>query len=299
MGNFKTPLRYPGGKQRLSPFINELLSANDINGHYVEPYAGGAGVAMELLLSRKVDYVHLNDSYLGIYAFWHTIIHHHEKLCAKILSASLTVDEWKLRRGIVRRCDSSDLFELGYSIFYINRCNRSGMLSGGLIGGLDQTGNYKMDARFNRDDLVRRIEAIAIFSDRISLTNMDAEDYILNYIPNLPSNALVYLDPPYYNKASDLYLNSYKKEDHQELSKVIQEKIQHRWVLSYDGVNEILGLYNERRHFLYDLQYTAAKVYKGKEVFIFGDTMKLPTECSMPNVLVGLENLILPDTARL
>ncbi len=269
MGNFKTPLRYPGGKQRLTPFIKEILSANDINGHYVEPYAGGAGVGIELLLSRNVNHIHLNDSYVGIYAFWYAILNYTEEFCRLISTASMTVEEWKLRKEIVKRADITNLLELGFSLFYLNRCNRSGVLSAGLIGGLDQTGNYKMDARFSKNDLIRRIETIGIFRDQISISNLDAEYYINNYIPNLPMNCLVYLDPPYYNKASDLYLNSYLKSDHARLANVVQNDINHRWILSYDGVNEILDLYIERRHFLYDLQYTAAKVYKGKEVFVF------------------------------
>ncbi|WP_259070339.1 DNA adenine methylase [Mucilaginibacter sp. X4EP1] len=292
MGNFKTPLRYPGGKQRLTPFVNEILDINKIDGHYVEPFAGGAGVGIELLLSKKVNHIHLNDSFIGIYAFWYAILNHTEEFCRLISTASMTVDEWKLRKEIVKRADTTDLLELGFSLFYLNRCNRSGVLSAGIIGGLDQTGNYKMDARFSRNDLIRRIETIGIFRDQVTITNMDAEQYIYNYIPNLPLNSLVYLDPPYYNKGSDLYLNSYLKGDHSRLANVIQNEIQHRWILSYDGVSEIINLYDERRHFLYDLQYTAAKVYKGKEVFVFCDDIILPNNSILKHVDLGLSNLV-------
>lgn len=293
MGDFKTPLRYPGGKQRLTPFIEELILENDIeNGNYVEPYAGGAGVAIQLLLNRKVSNIHLNDSDFGIYSFWHSVINRPEELCKMILSASLTIDEWRKRKEIVKKCDKRKILELGFSIFYLNRCNRSGVLSAGVIGGLDQTGNYKMDARFSRNDLIRRIEAIARYKDNIFLTNCDAEYYIKNYIPNLPKNTLVYLDPPYYEKGSDLYLNSYKKVDHERISKVIQSEIKHKWILSYDGVPDIVNLYKKRRHFLYDLQYSVAKVYKGKEIFVFADKIKLPNHCSLKHIDIGLDNLV-------
>ncbi len=292
MGQFKTPLRYPGGKQRLTPFITEILEANEITGHYVEPYAGGAGVAIELLVSRKINNVHLNDSHLGIYAFWHTLINSAEELCRKISSASMTVEEWRKQQQIVKNPVDHSLFDLGFAIFFLNRVNRSGVLSGGVIGGLNQTGNYKMDARFNRNDLIRRIELISLFSDRIHISNMDGENYIDNYIPNLPADTLIYLDPPYYNKASELYLNSYKKSDHADLAIAIQNRINHPWILSYDGVPEILSLYNERRHFLYDLQYSAATVQKGKEVFIFDDNLTLPQQCSLPHVNIGLQCLL-------
>lgn len=292
MSKFKTPLRYPGGKQKLTPFIREILETNNIGGHYIEPYAGGAGVAIELLLSKSVKHIHLNDSDSAIYAFWHSVVNKPEELCRMISSASLTVEEWRKRKSIVQKGNKNDLLELGFSVFYLNRCNRSGVLSAGVIGGNDQTGNFKMDARFSRNDLIRRIETIAIFKKQISVSNLDAEYYINNYIPNVPEDSLIYFDPPYYEKGSELYLNSYKPEDHQRLAKLIQKNVTHNWVLSYDGVPEILSLYKKRRHFLYDLQYSAGKNYKGKEVFVFNDKLKLPIVCKLENIQEGLKNLV-------
>ena len=277
----RTPLRYPGGKQKLTPFIEEILVCNEIDGHYVEPYAGGAGVAIELLLSRKVKNIHLNDSDIRLYSFWHTVVNENERLCRKILSASLTIEEWKKRREILKFPEKHDLFEIGYSTFFMNRCNRSGVLKAGVIGGLNQDGNYKMNARFTRNDLIRRIELIGLYSDSISVTCMDAEDFIKNGIPKLDSNCLIYLDPPYFNKAKDLYLNSYLLDDHHRLSSVVQRSINKRWVLSYDNVPEITSLYNERRNFTYNLQYSAATHYKGKEVFVFCDDLILPKKCGL------------------
>lgn len=289
----KTPLRYPGGKSKLTPFILEMLVENNISGHYVEPYAGGAGVGIQLLLSRKVNHIHLNDSDFGIYAFWHSVLNKNEEFCQMISEASMTVKEWRRQQGIFKKGDRRKKLELGFSLFYLNRCNRSGILNAGVIGGLDQTGNYKMDARFSRNDLIRRIETIGLFKDKISISNFDAEYYIQNYIPNLPEgDTLVYLDPPYYEKGSDLYPNHYDKSDHKQLAKVIQKEIRHKWVLSYDGVPEILDLYKKRRHFIYDLQYSVAKSYKGKEVFVFSDRLKLPKQCKLKQIELGMENLV-------
>ncbi len=292
MGQFKTPLRYPGGKQRLSPFIAEILSANKITGHYVEPYAGGSGVAIELLLSKKVENIHLNDSDFGIYCFWYCVINKTKELCELISSASLTIKEWRYRQAVVKKCDKRKILEMGFSVFYLNRCNRSGVLSAGVIGGLNQEGNYKMDARFSKNDLIQRIESIALHKNKISITNFDAEYYIENYIPNLPNNTLVYLDPPYYEKGAELYLNSYKKNDHARLSIAIQKDIKHKWVLSYDGVPDIINLYKTKRHFIYNLQYSAAKVYKGKEVFVFCNKLKLPKVCSLKHIEIGMSNMV-------
>jgi len=292
----KTPLRYPGGKSKLTPFILELLVENNISGHYVEPYAGGAGVGIQLLLSKKVNHIHLNDSDFGIYAFWHSVLNKNEEFCDMVAGASMTVKEWRRQQEIFRKGDKRKKLEVGFSVFYLNRCNRSGILNAGVIGGLDQTGNYKMDARFSRNDLIRRIETIGVYKDKISISNFDAEYYIKNYIPNLPENdTLIYLDPPYYEKGGDLYLNAYSKSDHTQLANVIQREIKHKWVLSYDGVLEILNLYEKRRHFLYDLQYSVNKVYKGKEVFVFCDKLKLPLKCQLNYIEEGMHNIVNPQ----
>lgn len=292
MGKFKTPLRYPGGKQRLTPFIEEILLENNIDGHYCEPFAGGSGVAIQLLLAKKVNHIHLNDCDFGIYAFWYSVLNFTDELCNMIATASMTVDEWRQRKQIVKDCDKTKILELGFSVFYLNRCNRSGVLSAGVIGGLDQKGNYKMDARFSRNDLIRRIETIALFKEKITITNLDAERYIETYIPQLPENTLIYLDPPYYEKGSLLYLNAYKKSDHARLAEAIQNNINHKWILSYDGVPDIIDLYLDRRHFLYDLQYSAAKVYKGREIFVFCDDLRLPSNSSLKNIEIGIQNLV-------
>lgn len=285
MSRYRTPLRYPGGKQKLAPFVLEILQANDlVGGHYVEPYAGGAGVGLELLMDNHVKKIHLNDSSFPVYAFWRSVQKNPEELCRMIATASLTVAEWKVRREIVRQPKGHSQLEVGFSVFYLNRCNRSGVLSGGLIGGLAQDGNWKMDARFPRNELIRRIEAIALRASSIVLKNWDAERFIEQYVPTLPKNTLVYCDPPYFDKANRLYLNSYDEEDHRRIAKVIQSSLNRKWLVSYDSVPEIIEYYGKRRSFTYDLQYNASRVYLGREVFIFSDDLQLPRESSLRNI---------------
>lgn len=285
MSRHQTPLRYPGGKQRLSPFIVELMVENGlVGGHYAEPYAGGAGIAIELLLSQIVSHIYLNDSSRPVYAFWNSVISHPEELCRRIRSASLTIEEWKKQREILRHADQHDELDVGYSTFYLNRCNRSGVLTGGVIGGLDQTGTWKIDARFPRNELIRRIENIAVKRDAITVRNWDAEQFIVEYIPSLPAQTLVYCDPPYYSLSSRLYLNQYDAEDHARVAKIIQEQLHTKWVVSYDSAPQILSYYGNRRSFLYDLQYNASRVYKGREVFVFSDNIVIPTKSSLPYI---------------
>jgi len=293
MGKYKTPLRYPGGKQKIAPFIIEILEENDlVGGQYVEPYAGGAGVAIELLLRDVISHIHLNDSCPGVFSFWHSILNKTEEFCRRISRVPLHIDEWKKQREIFINSKNADRLDLGFATFYLNRCNRSGILSGGVIGGLNQNGKWKMDARFPRNELIRRIEAIAEKKRYIHLKNGDAERFIIEYLPKLPLQTLVYCDPPYFNKSKNLYQNHYTPEDHAHISNVIQNKIRHPWVVSYDSNPSILTYYQQYRHFVYTLQYNAALVYKGHEVFIFSENLKIPNESLVPYINQALETLI-------
>jgi DNA adenine methylase len=289
----RTPLRYPGGKQRLAPFLYEILVANDlVGGDYVEPYAGGAGAALELLLSRHVSNIHLNDSSIAIFSFWKSVLYETDKFCRLITSASLTVEEWRRQQSIIKQPEFYSELEVGFSAFFLNRVNRSGVISGGIIGGINQTGEWKMDARFTRSELIKRVEAIAYRRENIHISNMDAEVYIKKYIPKTPVKTLVYCDPPYYEKSGGLYLDDYNKKDHERLSRTIQEKLSRKWILSYDGADDIVSYYSDRTYFLYDLQYSAARVYKGKEIFIFADTLQLPTSSSLEFIDPNLKKLV-------
>lgn len=285
MSRYATPLRYPGGKQKISPFIEELLISNKIvGGHYAEAYAGGAGIAMDLLVNGKVSYVHINDSCSAVYAFWRSVLLDTEEFCRRISRASLTVTEWRHQKMVLGRPKEFERLDLGFSTFYLNRCNRSGILTGGLIGGIHQSGDWRMDARFPRKELISRIEAIALKKKYLKVSNLDAEKFIQQKIPKLPRETLVYFDPPYFHKADRLYLNHYKPNDHSRIAKIIQKDVKRPWLVSYDNAPEITRCYSKKRSFSYDLQYNAAKVYLGSEVFFFSDKLKIPKNSAVEGI---------------
>lgn len=287
-----TPLRYPGGKQKVAPFIGEIIVANKLEGcHYAEPYAGGAGVAIELLITGKASHIHLNDACLPLYAFWRSVLSKTDEFCSRISRASLTVDEWRRQRDVLRQPRNVGQLDLGFSFFYLNRCNRSGIASGGVIGGLSQTGKWKIGARFPRKELIRRVEVIGSKRSSFTVTNKDAERFIIDDLPKLPRQTLVYCDPPYFNKADRLYLNHYKPADHARIAKVIQCKLKKPWVVSYDSAPEIRSLYSKRSHFLYDLQYNAGSAYKGTEAFFFSDKVMVPSISAVRFISDALVNL--------
>ncbi len=284
-----TPLRYPGGKQKLAPFLFEVIRANKLAGcSYVEPFAGGAGAAIALLFKGYVSKVHLNDACLGVYSFWSSVLSETDAFCKKIDSAVMSVEEWRRQKEILLRPDEFSEIQVGFSLFYLNRVNRSGIVaSGGLIGGLRQDGDWKMDVRFNKKDLIRRVEAIASRRKSINVYRLDAEIFLKECLPSIDGDPLLYCDPPYYCKADKLYLNYYKSEDHERLARAIQ-KIPQRWIVSYDAAPQVIQNYPNQRSFIYDLQYNAGKAYKGREVLIFSDDLEIPRESALPSLDVAV-----------
>lgn len=175
-------------------------------GTYIEPFSGGAAIALALAIDGYMNRIVINDYDRSIYAFWHTVLYRTERLINKIQDTPLTIEEWLNQREIQRQKQDAELFELGFSTFFLNRTNRSGVLKAGVIGGLEQTGPYKIDARYNKKQLIERITLIAKHRDKFIIHNDDAINLLRRY-RNIASKNLVYLDPPYYEKGRELYVN--------------------------------------------------------------------------------------------
>lgn len=274
---FYTPLRYPGGKGKLVPYIKNLFEANGlVDGIYVEPYAGGAGVALELVLHEYVKKVYINDISAGVSAFWRSVLDNTDALCAMISSANLTMDEWRRQRDIQNRPEEHDDLTLGFSTFFLNRTNRSGIIAAGVIGGKEQKGIWKMDARFNTADLIQRIHVIARIRNRIQFHQQDALDFLDSVVPSLPEKSLIYLDPPYYVKGSELYLHHYQHDDHVKIAKHIAQFQNRNWIVSYDNAPEVRPLYSKFRNIVYGLSYSAQGHHKGAEIMFFSNGLTIP-----------------------
>jgi DNA adenine methylase len=271
-----SPLRYPGGKGTLAPYVRELLDLNGLaGGEYAEPFAGGAGVALDLLYSGYVSHIHINDLDPLIHAFWHAAIHETERFVERIQSVELSVETWLEAREKKRFPDLHDTFELGFAAFLMNRTNRSGILNGGLIGGLAQSGTWKLDCRFNRDELADRVQRLGFFRSCISLSKQDAAEFLVQKSAALGSRALFYIDPPYYVKGAYLYENHYSHHDHVALSKVIAE-IRHPWLVTYDNAPQIRNIYRGMRQEQFDIGYSARNHGIGAEVMVFSPCLETP-----------------------
>lgn len=273
---FSTPLRYPGGKGKFSHFVKQIFETNDLlDGHYVEPYAGGAGVALELLFHEYASHIHINDLDPAIYSFWLAAVHHTEELCKLIYDTPVTIENWHEQKKVLLNIEQHSLLEVALATFYLNRTNRSGILKAGVIGGLAQSGKWKLDVRYNKDDLTRRIELIGRFKNRIHVYNMDAVALLEDIVPSLPSKTLLYLDPPYYLKGSGLYRNFYGHDDHVKIASVLNN-VKSPWIVSYDNVHQIKEIYEQYRQDEYFLSYTAQDKKKGSEVMIYGPDVVIP-----------------------
>lgn len=271
-----TPLRYPGGKSQLAPLVIDLLKTNDLlYGEYAEPFAGGAGIALTLLLNSYVSRIYLNDIDPAIHAFWHSVLHDTNALCQRVTDTQVTMDEWHRQRAIYLDPTCADLGAKGFATLFLNRTNRSGILRGGVIGGLNQDGSYKLDCRFNRGDLVRKIRRIATHAEQIELSCLDAATFITTVVPRTSEDTLVNLDPPYYGKGPELYTNFYRHDDHAALADAVG-RMQRHWMVTYDDTPEIRRLYSRWRCFSSSLTYSAQVKRTGVEMLVVDDDLHLP-----------------------
>lgn len=257
-GSHASPLRYPGGKATLAGFFESTIRALGLDKPtYIEPYAGGAGAGLELLLKGVVGRVVINDLDPAIHACWKAMVKDSERFLGLLATTPLTVDEWRKQREIYRHRGDSDAdpLALGFATFYLNRTSRSGVLGAGVIGGLAQAGTYKIDARFDKETLRARIEKLAELSGKIRVTKQDGAARLREYLPK--DNVFAYVDPPYVEKGSSLYMSAFKEEDHRELARVLNGRSNRNWVLTYDVADLIKSLYKAREVSEFRLLYSA------------------------------------------
>lgn len=277
-GAFVSPLRYPGGKGRLGPWIASLLKANNLEGGcYVEPYAGGAGVAMYLLLRKHVRRIVINDADPVVYAFWRSIIQEPEALIHEIQTRAPMMETRAFAKDVLANMEAHSTSEIAFATFFLNRTSRSGILNGGVIGGKAQDGKYKIDARYNRIDLIARIQAIAAERKNIQVYGLDAIDFLNKVDPKLPKKSLIYLDPPYYLKGSQLYRNFYEHDDHIDVA-TVAKGLTHPTLITYDDAPEIRKIYKGMKSTLLSLHYSThtERPLTSEVMFYAGLTLPMP-----------------------
>ena len=270
-----TPLRYPGGKSQLAPLVVDILRRNDLlGGIYAEPFAGGAGLGLRLLLSGSVSELWLNDIDESIHAFWSAVLERTDDLCALVESVPVTIEEWHRQRRVI--CDGrTSTLRRALATLFLNRTNRSGILRGGVIGGQDQSGPYKLNCRFNKADLVLKIRRVAGYREVIRLERLEAMRCIRSWARRLPPRSLMNIDPPYFRRGQELYTNAYVAKDHAALAIIIRS-LRCRWMLTYDDVPEVRRLYSGMRMRRNSLAYSAQVKRHAAELLVVSNSLALP-----------------------
>lgn len=271
-----SPLRYPGGKTQLAPLVLDVLRSNELQGGvYAEPFAGGAGIAWRLLLNGDVSEVWINDIDPVLIAFWNTVVNNPDPLCELISRTRISMREWHRQRAHLFNPDSTEI-ELAFATLFMNRTNRSGILKGGVIGGKSQDGNYKLDCRFNKDELTRKIQRIHRYREVIRISQLDAEKCLRTWAKALPKRGLINIDPPYYAQGRDLYLSFYESKDHGRLAKLVRG-LKVPWILTYDDVPEIEALYAGLPLYRKSLTYYAQVKRRASELLVIAPMLRAPS----------------------
>ncbi len=279
MKKLMSPLRYPGGKAGLAPFLTDVLDLNDLRGStYFEPYAGGAGAALGLLADDVVTEIFINDADFRIYSFWRTILDEPAWFIERISTATLDLTEWRSYREICINPAGHSQRDVGFSAFYMNRCNRSGVLNGGPIGGYEQCGDWRLDVRFTKATLIERVQEISKFKSRIHVYNDDAVFFLKAKLPkgNARKKAFVYLDPPYVVKGQRLYMNAYESDDHSDIAKYLRSQQLLPWVMSYDDAELVRKLYQEQQIAFLPINYSLQEKRAANELVIAPHSIRLP-----------------------
>ncbi|MCB9136151.1 MAG: DNA adenine methylase [Anaerolineales bacterium] len=275
--------------------MEDIILLNDLEGcTFYELYAGGSGASIKLLLSNICKNIVLNDLDFHIYAFWHSVINDTENLIKLINDVQVNVENWQIQNDIYKNFREYDILKVGFSAFFLNRSNRSGILyKAGPIGGKDQTGKYKINVRFNKPDLIKRIEKIAQYKDKIEIHNEESISLLDTVFKNNVRNKFVFLDPPYYVQGERLYLNFYNDEDHVTLRDILKSNVNASWLLTYDNCERINELYADFRKSYPEMSYTLQAKRKSKEVMVFSDNLNLPRQYRAGSKSIQL-NLVRP-----
>lgn len=280
-----SPFRYPGGKSQLYPFVANLISINSPIDTYIEPFAGGSGAALKLLFNNNVKHIIINDFDPSIYSVWWTILNHPKYLIDKILSVPFdyyspgipenNIAFWKSQHQIFMKTNNDPhSLEGAFSTLFLNRTNRSGIITGGPLGGWTQR-NTLISARFNKQTLIKKISAIYKRRGDITILKEDA----LLLIPKItqyyaPQTTFIFFDPPYFDQGSHLYFSSLNRSDHQKLAKLILSLRDYKWIVTYDKNPFIWQLYAQASgRYEYFLNYSANSHNRGKSPeFLFSSS---------------------------
>ncbi|MEM0142433.1 MAG: DNA adenine methylase [Candidatus Parvarchaeum sp.] len=271
-----SPLRYPGGKSKIYGKVANLILANGYGDRvYVEPFAGGFGVGVRLLLEGVVQTALLNDYDSHIYHFWYSVLNDTDNLLRLVSDTPITLEERERQKSNYQD-PHVDILSDGFATLFLNRVNFSGILTSGPLGGMTQTGKYKIGCRFNKVEIIRKIEAIGQLRGKIRLHNKDAVELFKTDLATTKVPVFLNIDPPYVEKGPYLYTSFFQEEDHYALKEAIVRDLdgESPWIMTYDDCDLIRDLYSEFYMQEYGITHNVHTSRAGQELVI----TNLPTE---------------------
>ncbi len=274
--NTSSPLRYPGGKAAMAGLLSGVRRLNGLGGRAIaEPFCGGAGASLSLLYLEETTHIYLNDADRAIHDFWWSLVNQTKAFVRLLSNKRVSMAEWKRQRETYRSKGTLSRLRRGFAAFYLNRCNRSGIImNGGPIGGIEQHGKWKLDARFNKTELRARCEKVGEYRQRINVSGLDGLDFIDSIDPG---ETFFFIDPPYFEKGQTVYLNSLDARYHAALAERLRALNDQAWVLTYDDRPEIRRLYRGWANIRsFSFRYIAAERRHGKELLITPKSLRLP-----------------------
>ncbi|MEY9594423.1 DNA adenine methylase [Bradyrhizobium yuanmingense] len=264
----------------MADLLGRIRRLNNLgNRPIVEPFAGGAGASLALLYLEETPEIQINDADQAIHALWWSLTNRSEEFAAMLRSTRVSMAEWYRQRTIYRSSKRAARLRRGFAAFYLNRCNRSGIImDGGPIGGIEQKGEWLINARFNKVELLERCRKVADYKSRISVSNLDGIELIRSLDPQ---NTFFFIDPPYYAKGKTLYLNALDDDYHRNLAEELKVRADQAWVLTYDDCPEIRALYRGWATVRpFGLRYAASVRRSGREILIAPKHLKMPSSQS-------------------
>lgn len=266
--DLKGPLRYPGSKAAFAPIFFEILRQMNVAfSEIIEPYSGSAAISLYALNTDICERAVLIERDPLVFSFWHSVFNRPEELVEHIRTATISLDTWHILEPL-RELSSPDmgrLVELGFAGLFFNRVNYSGIIGAKPIGGLSQSSAYKIDCRFNKNDLIKKILFLSRLSSRVEVLFGDALSWVRAH--NYSDDRVYYIDPPYFDQGKKLYRHHYSVADHFELFELL-ETLNDTWFLSYDKHHVIEKLYENFNFVSMDFRYSSRMPKLGSELLI-------------------------------
>lgn len=282
---YLSPLRYPGGKARMSAHLAEVFAQQhgllDVE-VWMEPFAGGAGAALTLLDEDQVSEAWLVERHPALAAFWRAVVEQGDELAARVEVLHVDMTTWDEARHVVGAVSAGEQLpdlDAGLAAFVVNRCSRSGIVTAnaGPMGGKHQRGRWTVASRWNAVALAERIRHVHTLGPRIRITEGDGIEHIaeLDGSVGIEDELFLFVDPPYIREGNRLYANGMTGAGHQRLADALRATPA-RWLLTYDdepAVHE--SLYPTERVLAYDISNTANRQRVAREFAVFSDNCAL------------------------